>query len=301
LIINRHYRIMLDSISNGIVEFDQNKRIIYANPAALNFFSMSAELMLGSNISQLFQTDADDWLSSMFNSSTRDGELPDQHVKISIQERVLNVNVVPSGYSQDTQVIIMEDITVRETAKKKLIEANNKLEVLARIDGLTNVSNRRHFDDLLPQEWGRLRREKGELALILCDVDYFKPYNDTYGHLAGDQCLRSIARAINSSLQRPSDVVARYGGDEFAIILPNTSLEGALHLAQEIHGHINKLKIKHEKSQVSDNVTVTIGACSGFPDDALPEDKFIWLADEALYEAKSKGRNYAVGKSWPRP
>ncbi len=153
---------------------------------------------------------------------------------------------------------------------------------------------------MLHQEWGRLKREKGGLSLILCDVDNFKCYNDTYGHLEGDQCLRNIANTINSTIHRPSDMVARYGGDEFVLLLPNTILDGAQHLAEEIRDRICQLKIRHEKSPVADHVTVTMGAGSGFPNEELPEDKFIWLADKALYEAKVKGRNCVIGKKWPR-
>jgi len=299
LTINRHFRIMLDSISNGIVELDQNKRIIYTNPAALNFFSMTAETMLGKNISQLFQVTSDDPLNSLLNPADSQKKSDQQSIQMTIHERILNISVVASGASRETKVIVMEDITQRETSKQKLIEANEKLEVLARVDGLTSVSNRRHFDDLLPQEWGRMRRKKGELGLLICDVDYFKPYNDTYGHLEGDTCLRRIAQAIDNSLQRPSDIVARYGGDEFVILLPNTNLDGVLHLADEIHAQVGQLKIKHKQSPIADWVTVTIGACSGLPDESLPAYKFIWLADKALYEAKLKGRNCAVGKAWP--
>jgi two-component system cell cycle response regulator len=299
LTINTHYRIMLDSISNGIIEIDQNKRIIYANPSALDFFSMPAETMLGSYVSQVFRVDTDETIFSLINTPTSIANPLDQHIKLSVGPRLLDVSVVPSNPEYDTQVIVMEDITERENAQKDLLKANDKLEILARIDGLTNVSNRRHFDELLHQEWGRLKREKGELALLLCDVDYFKDYNDTYGHLDGDQCLKDIARTIDATLRRPSDTAARYGGDEFVIILPNTTLDGALHLAEDIRDRICRLFIKHEKTPVADHVTVTIGASSGFPNDELPEDKFIWQADKALYEAKLKGRNCCVGKTLP--
>jgi diguanylate cyclase (GGDEF)-like protein/PAS domain S-box-containing protein len=301
LTINDHFRIMLDSISNGIIEIDQNKRIIYANPAALRFFSMPAETILGSYVSRIFQIDTDELFSPMINASAPTGTSGGRHIRISIRKRLFDVSVAPSNRDRDTQVIFMEDITVRENAQRDLLEANNKLEVLARIDGLTNVFNRRHFDEVLHQEWGRLKREKGALALLLCDVDYFKDFNDTYGHLEGDQCLRDIAQTIDSTLGRPSDMTARYGGDEFVIILPNTTLEGALHLAKDIRDSICRLSIRHEKSPVAEHVTVTIGASSGFPEDALPEDKFIWLADKALYEAKMKGRDRCIGKTLPRP
>lgn len=142
-----------------------------------------------------------------------------------------------------------------------------------------------------------MKREKSGLSLILCDVDYFKNYNDTYGHLEGDKCLRKIAKAIYSKIRRPSDIVARYGGDEFVVLLPNTMLEGAQHLAEQIRNFVCQLQIRHEKSPIENHVTVTIGAGSGFPDDTFLEDKIIWLADKALYEAKTKGRNCIVGKT----
>lgn len=301
LTINEHFRIMLDSISNGIIEIDQNRRIIYANPAALRFFSMPAEIMLGSYVSHIFQIDIGELLPPTTDASVWTGNSIGRHIRLSVQNRLFDVSVVQSNHGRGTQVIVMEDITVRENAQRDLLEANNKLEVLARIDGLTNVFNRRHFDELLHQEWGRLKREKGALALLLCDVDFFKDYNDTYGHLEGDQCLKDIARSINATLGRPSDMAARYGGDEFVIILPNTTLKGALHLAEDIRNSICELSIRHEKSPVADHVTVTIGASSGFPEDKVPEDKFIWLADKALYAAKMKGRDCCIGKKLPRP
>ncbi len=297
LTINGHFRIMLDSISNGIIEIDQNKRIIYANPSALRFFSMPPETLLGSYVSRIFQSDTDASFSSLINDSASTGDPIGRHIRMTIHNRLLDVSVVPSNHDRNTQVIVLEDITLREKAQMDLLEANNKLEILSRIDGLTNVYNRRHFDQVLHQEWGRLKREKGELALLLCDVDYFKGFNDTYGHLGGDQCLKDIARTIDSTLLRPSDMTARYGGDEFVIILPNTRLEGAMHLAENVRDNVSRLQIRHEKSPVADHVTLTIGASSGFPDDALPEDKFIWLADKALYEAKNKGRNCCIGKT----
>jgi two-component system cell cycle response regulator len=299
LTINEHYRIMLDSISNGIIEIDQNKRIIYANPSALRFFSIPAEAMLGNYVFRIFRTDTDGSVFSLIEDASAAGDSVSRHIKIPVLNRLLDVSVVPSNSERNTQVIVMEDITLREKAQTDLLKAKNRLEILARIDGLTNVANRRHFDELLHQEWGRLKREKGELALLLCDVDFFKDYNDTYGHLEGDGCLKDIARTINATLRRPSDIAARYGGDEFVIILPNTTLEGALHLAEDIRNGILNLSIKHEKSPINEHVTVTIGGTSGFPADALPEDKFIWQADKALYEAKMKGRNCCTGFSMP--
>ncbi len=145
---------MLDSISNGIIEIDQNKRIIYANPAALRFFSMPAETMLGSYVSRIFPVDTDEPFFPLINASASTGDPIDRHIKISVRNRLFDVSVVPSDLGCNTQVIVMEDITIREKAQKELLEAKNKLEVLARIDGLTNVFNRRHFDEIAPSRMG---------------------------------------------------------------------------------------------------------------------------------------------------
>ncbi len=300
LAINRHSRIMLDSISNGIITINQNNRIIYANPSALAFFSMTTEMMLGNHLSRLFPEAASEPVFALMEELSSTGGVSSGKITITVNNRILDLSIVQTDGGIDNKLLIMEDITASEYARKELVQANNKLQIQAMYDGLTNVSNRRHFDELLHQEWGRMRREKRQLSLMICDVDHFKDFNDTYGHLEGDQCLRDIAETIKSNLQRPSDNVARYGGDEFVIILPGTSLDGACLLAEQIRKRISQLQIKHKASPVADHVTMTIGAGSGFPDDSVPEDKFIWLADKALYEAKTKGRNRVVGQKWPQ-
>lgn len=149
-----------------------------------------------------------------------------------------------------------------QTAKEAVEAANKELECLANLDSLTQVANRRRFDTRLEQEWRRLMREKLYLSLIMCDIDYFKRYNDCYGHQAGDDCLRQIAQAIASILERPGDLVARYGGEEIAIILPHTSIEGAIQIAELIQMRIKQLKIPHSQSEVSEYVTLTLGISS---------------------------------------
>ncbi|MCG6908678.1 MAG: diguanylate cyclase [Deltaproteobacteria bacterium] len=299
LIINRHFRVMLDSIISGIIEFDQNHRIIYANPMALDFFDLSSEEMLGRHVNQLFKEESGNNILSLLDVPKSKSDREDNPLKISIGERILDVRVVLSDHIQNTQVIILDDITASEAAQKKLLMANEKLKTLSRIDGLTQVFNRRYFDEIFHKEWARLKREKGELSLIIFDVDYFKSYNDSYGHLHGDQCLRDIAQAIDTTVHRTADIVARYGGDEFVLSLPNTPLDGALHLAEQIRTGIERLRIIHQKSPVARHVTVTIGAGNGIPSDSLTENKLIRLADRALYKAKLKGRNCVVGETWP--
>jgi two-component system, cell cycle response regulator len=182
----------------------------------------------------------------------------------------------------------------RKKIEAALVKANQELERIATLDGLTGIANRRRFDEYLYFEWLRLFREKLPLSLILADVDFFKLYNDTYGHLAGDFCLQHVAAALRHSVKRHSDLVARYGGEEFAVILPNTTAKGAFYVAETIRKHVQRIKLVHAKSEVSKYVTLSLGIASIIPNAELCPDTLITIADKALYAAKNKGRNCVV-------
>lgn len=169
--------------------------------------------------------------------------------------------------------------------------ANQQLECLANLDGLTQVANRRRFDDQLEMEWKRLSREQAPLSLILCDIDYFKRYNDSYGHQAGDICLKQVAKTIEQSLKRSGDFVARYGGEEFVVILPNTNFEGAFNVAELIQINIKQLNISHAQSKVAAYITLSLGISSILPTSDASIKSLVAAADKALYEAKRRGRN----------
>ena len=156
---------------------------------------------------------------------------------------------------------------------------------------MTQIANRRRFDECLEQEWRRLQREGKPLALILGDIDFFKNYNDYYGHQMGDDCLWSVAQALDANVRRPADLAARYGGEEFAVILPNTPLEGALHVAEAIRQAITELQINHSRSAVAAHVTMSIGVSAAFPGQDGSTERLVQTADSALYKAKSEGRN----------
>ncbi len=177
---------------------------------------------------------------------------------------------------------------------QQLKTANDELQQLAKVDKLTQLANRRYLDEFLSREWQRSVREQSNLALIMCDIDYFKRFNDTYGHLAGDFCLTQIAQAFQQAVKRPADFVARYGGEEFAIVLPNTSEAGAITIAQFILDEVRNLQIPHTDSNIANHVTVSLGIATTIPTPDSSLEELITAADQALYQAKDQGRNTYV-------
>lgn len=173
----------------------------------------------------------------------------------------------------------------------ELERKNAELEALSCRDGLTGILNRRGFDDYLSKEWLRAIREVRELGLLLIDIDFFKTYNDNYGHQGGDECLRRVAYVMGSTLKRPRDVVARYGGEEFAVILPDTNLVGASKIAESLRHAIDSMNIPHAHSKVTDHVTISIGVASVRPTPTQTAEMLVEMSDKALYEAKRSGRN----------
>jgi diguanylate cyclase (GGDEF)-like protein len=179
----------------------------------------------------------------------------------------------------------------------KQVEAANKaLQHLAHVDGLTNIANRRRFNDYLNSQWLTLASERSPLSLILCDIDFFKLYNDKYGHLAGDMCLQKVGTVLKETVQNPQYLVARYGGEEFAVIMPNTKMGGAVHFAAAMQAGVRELEIIHEPSTVSQYITVSLGVATTVPTFESQPSALILEADNALYKAKAEGRNRIIVK-----
>lgn len=190
-----------------------------------------------------------------------------------------------------TGAVMKQKVKELRKTKDELAAANRKLELLSLMDELTGVPNRRHFNDILKREWNSAARAGKPLSVLMLDLDFFKAYNDSYGHLAGDECLRKAAEAIRKTLDRPRDLVARFGGEEFIILLPETDEEGALQVSERIRRAVQELEIPHGASQAGPVLTVSIGAATEIPVDTDSPDECIRHADAALYRAKAAGRN----------
>lgn len=191
----------------------------------------------------------------------------------------------------DSLVGFMFDISARKQADEELLRLRIELERLSLTDGLTGISNRRMFDQRLEAEWNDSKRNRKPLSLIILDIDYFKQYNDFYGHVGGDECLKSFASVLKSVARRPRDVVARFGGEEFTLLLPETDEATARKIAEECASAIARLQIPHEKSRISPFVTASIGVETAVADAETSSLHFVEEVDRMLYTAKHNGRN----------
>jgi len=236
----------------------------------------------------------DDWVPIIFLSSME----ADQDLDRAIEAGGDDYLVKPVSF-----VVLNAKIRALhrlETMRRKLVDmstelstANHTLERLSRMDALTGLANRRHFDSFLGTEIRRAARDRVPLSLILADIDHFKSYNDHYGHQAGDSCLKQVAAALRSAGRRPADLAARYGGEEFVIVLPETEREGAVDVARNVASALAELRIPHAPSPLA-VVTLSQGIASLVPQPHTPPEELVGFADQALYRAKERGRNQFV-------
>jgi len=196
---------------------------------------------------------------------------------------------------QQLEELVKERTRQLEVSNAELEEANQKLEQLATRDGLTGIANRRCFDEVFRREWRRAWRNELPISLLMIDVDWFKAYNDTYGHLEGDECLKIVASILNRAAGRPADVVARFGGEEFVVLLPDTPAPGALALGEKARELVQAQHLSNPGSPGHDgHLTVSVGVATIVPNNKLSPERFVSLADRALYKAKEAGRNCVV-------
>ena len=196
-------------------------------------------------------------------------------------------------HSRSYMTLLQRDAAYRalRVSQQQLLDTNLVLQRLMNSDGLTGLSNRRHFDEYLELEWRRAMRDQTQLSLLMIDVDFFKTYNDSFGHVEGDEALRKVAATIREASSRPSDLPARYGGEEFALVLPNTSPGGARMVAEKLRMSVAALKIPHIAPTDGSSLTVSIGLSTVVPQQGSDCRQVIMAADKGLYTAKHNGRN----------
>jgi len=237
---------------------------------------------------KLLSVDESKYTPVLMITAVEDTESVDRAIEVGATDYVTKPIHWP-GWRQRVRRLIEQS-----QLHQKLVAANYELQQLVTtvtIDFLTQVASRRRFEDYLSFEWHRQACSRQPLSLILCDVDFFKSYNDTYGHQSGDRCLKVIAKAIKDIVQRPADLVARYGGEEFAVILPNTDTTEATYIAEKICFAVRSLVIPDINSQVSSRVTLSAGLATVIPEPDSNFEHIIAAADKALYQAKAAGRD----------
>ncbi len=233
-------------------------------------------------------------LTSLLSQSLNKSPLPLFDKSSNPVERLQQaIHVAPVECPDHARFCLVQvnDVSLAVTRERLLREQAEKLRSMAYIDGLTGIPNRRRMDEYLADEFRRAARSSTPLSIVMADIDYFKQYNDTCGHQAGDFCLQRIANAIKATLRRPADLVARYGGEEFAIVLPDTTMDGAIALAEDIRIHIESLAILCETCGIAGRVTLSLGVSSVLPNSHAFDNSLLTQADTALYQAKVNGRN----------
>jgi diguanylate cyclase (GGDEF)-like protein len=259
----------------------------------LDFLTIFPELK-GSRLAQAIEDAIKHGLPSILSQSLNKAPLPlfedltDRSLRI---QQAINVTPIECGEQGRFCLIQVNDVSIAVKKERLLREQAEILRSFAFIDSLTGIANRRRLDEYLADEFKRAARSNSPLSVIMLDIDYFKQFNDTYGHQNGDFCLKRVANAIKATLNRPADLVGRYGGEEFAIILPDTSFGGASTLAEEIRKHIESLAIPHEKSKVAPYVTLSLGISNVQSYADTSDTTLLTQADHALYQAKTNGRN----------
>lgn len=312
----KKYRSVVENINVGIYRKtdDATAVMVFANPALATILGYdSPEELLETSMAVHYHNPADAWHLAL--EIEKQGFVKNKEVLLRKKDGVpiwCSVTAAKT-FDKETQTFcvdcVVEDITQRKIVDeqlwqahaeleakvqertKDLVDLNEKLYRLSLADGLTGIANRRYFDEFLAREWVRAQREQTPVSLIILDVDYFKLYNDHYGHVAGDECLKRIAAVLKTIARRGSDLAARYGGEEFALILPNTDRAGGISVGENVLAVVRDLQIEHALSKIDEWVTVSVGITTMIPGTNEIADDLVLAADQALYQAKQAGRN----------
>jgi len=282
------FRYLLDQLNDGIWIIDPDSGVILdANRAAYKRIGYTKEDLVGKHVASFVSELPRDLTLRQYmeRRSSSDGLITGYHrhrdgSRIPMETNARLIELDSGSYV----VAIARDITDRKRLEDELRQLSTE-------DSLTNVYNRRYFDDVFEQEWRRMMRVQHSLGLLMIDVDHFKHFNDTYGHVGGDACLRQVAAELKNQMRRAGDIIARYGGEEFAVILPETDLETAEALGKTLRESIENLRLEHVGMGDEKVVTVSVGVATLIPTASQTSLKLITYADKALYAAKASGRN----------
>ncbi len=298
------FRLLAENSTDMIVRVGPDMSRLYVSPASRELLGYEPEELVGLRTDSIVHPDDRTLWEKAFGEASRDrtGDIRATYRVLRKDGATIWVEVnrrrVASG---DGYVVTTRDVTRRKQAEDQLAGANRRLRLIANEDGLTGLATRRHFDEMLEAEFRRAKRNGTELSLIMIDVDRFKAFNDCYGHPAGDRCLRDIALALKNLPGRPGDLVARYGGEELVMLLPNTPEASVLMLAERARSAVRSLGIAHRGSEAT-IVTISLGAASLRPNHpASRADDLVQAADRALYRAKESGRDRVCLADQPEP
>lgn len=302
---------VLGNVQSGLLVLDERLHVVFANPWLLRRARKSEDDVTGHALLDVFPELRGGHVERALTQALRTGfpalmsetlhvaPLPlfslasgrgqPQRLQQSVQ--IVPMNMATAQQAGQRYVLVqVTDVTPAVARERLLREQAARMHTMAHVDALTDIGNRRHFDAMLDREWRHAMRQQEGLSLVLFDIDHFKQYNDTYGHQRGDACLKKVAGIVESMAQRPRDVVCRYGGEEIAMLLPDTDLDGALVLAREIVAQVRQQGLTHVVSPQG-VVTLSAGVASERPVPGMSPDALLLMADRALYQAKRLGRD----------
>lgn len=290
-----NFRLLAEQSSDMVTRIGLDNRLLYVSPACVRITGWPAEQLLDTSALAGIHPDDIERVEQAI-AALKNGEAEEARFIYRQRHRdkgeiwaeaALHVTLASDNGEIDGVVAVMRDMTEQK-------DLQDKLASLATTDGLTGLANRRAFDERLAEEWARARRDGTQLSLLLIDVDHFKKFNDHYGHLAGDGCLRALSRILSATARRPADLAARYGGEEFAVLLPNTGPDGCAEVGEAIRQALHDLAMLHAQNLPSRLVTVSVGAATSLPSQASDSSTLVAAADRALYAAKDSGRDRLV-------
>lgn len=298
----------INAVCNGLIVLDHDERIVLWNEWMNHHSGLTQQDTMGHTLTELFPELQGSRLLMAVHGALRNGQpsllsqslnkaplplFPDAGTAAHqprIRQAIQVLPLKPDGMLRHC-LIQVADVSLSVARERLLRDQAMELRAYSNLDSLTSIPNRRRLDEYLASEMRRAVRAATPIALIMLDIDYFKHYNDTYGHQMGDQCLIQVAAALEGTLKRPGDMVARYGGEEFVVVLVETSKSGATVLAEKMRAKVEELVIEHGHSPVAPHVTISLGVTSAVPGQACEASMLISAADQALYQAKHDGRN----------